>query len=195
MAYSKEQRIVNRIKGYTKKQANQNKVVDRGEERTAIATGMFLPNHSGDHSAGKTGTPSNDLDIANKKYVDDEISGIAVPFVLEKTIADPFSMEDIDTQVALGWVDNAMTISRIRVQLNADPATEINAQLKFADDFVSLANATKVDDIDTTTGSTDNTSGFDDATIPAGKFLYVEFDVQPIAAITQMHIRIDGTED
>jgi hypothetical protein len=34
---------------------------------------MFLPNHSGDHSAGHTGTPSTDLDIANKKYVDDNI--------------------------------------------------------------------------------------------------------------------------
>ncbi|MFA6077398.1 MAG: phage tail protein, partial [Candidatus Paceibacterota bacterium] len=37
---------------------------------TPIATDMFLPNHSGDHSAGHTGTPSTDLDIANKAYVD-----------------------------------------------------------------------------------------------------------------------------
>jgi len=43
------------------------------EVRTPIATDLFLPNHSGDHSAGHTGTPVNDLDIANKKYVDDNI--------------------------------------------------------------------------------------------------------------------------
>ncbi len=43
------------------------------QKRTPIATDMFLPNHSGDHSAGHTGTPINDNDIANKKYVDDSI--------------------------------------------------------------------------------------------------------------------------
>lgn len=47
--------------------------VQRREERTPIATGMYLPNHSGDHSAGKTGTPVNSLDLVNKAYVDDNI--------------------------------------------------------------------------------------------------------------------------
>jgi hypothetical protein len=37
-----------------------------------VATGeMFLPNNSGDHSAGTTGTPSSDQHIVNKKYADD----------------------------------------------------------------------------------------------------------------------------
>ncbi len=41
---------------------------------TPIASGeMFLPNHSGDHTAGTTGTPDSDFHIANKKYVDDAI--------------------------------------------------------------------------------------------------------------------------
>ncbi len=41
-----------------------------------IASEMFLPNHSGDHSKGKvTQTPVNDEDIVNKKYVDDNIGG------------------------------------------------------------------------------------------------------------------------
>ncbi|MFW6172475.1 MAG: hypothetical protein ACOC5T_01905 [Elusimicrobiota bacterium] len=43
----------------------------RPQEKTPIATDIFLPNNSGDHSAGKTGTPIHDTDIANKKYVDD----------------------------------------------------------------------------------------------------------------------------
>ena len=34
----------------------------------------IVPNHSGDHSAGTTGTPVSDLEIANKKYVDDNAS-------------------------------------------------------------------------------------------------------------------------
>ena len=43
------------------------------QKRTAIATDMFLPNHSGDHSAGiVNSTPTNDTDLVNKKYVDDK---------------------------------------------------------------------------------------------------------------------------
>ena len=38
---------------------------------TPIATNMFLPNHSGDHSKGHIRvTPTQDLEIPNKKYVD-----------------------------------------------------------------------------------------------------------------------------
>lgn len=37
--------------------------------------GMILPNHSGDHSAGRVlRTPSNDKDIVNKEYVDSQAS-------------------------------------------------------------------------------------------------------------------------
>ena len=37
-----------------------------------IAPDFFIPNHSGDNSAGKIlKTPANDNDIPNKKYVDD----------------------------------------------------------------------------------------------------------------------------
>lgn len=46
MAYTKEKRIVNKLRGYTNAQANKRQV-DRGEQRTPIATGMYLPNHSG----------------------------------------------------------------------------------------------------------------------------------------------------
>jgi len=60
MGQTKAQRIIKQLSGKVQKQ-------------TPIATNMFLPNHSGDHSAGKTGTPINDLDLVNKEYVDDEI--------------------------------------------------------------------------------------------------------------------------
>ena len=46
---------------------------------TPIASGeMFLPNHSGDHSAGTTKTPTEDQHLVNKKYVDDSIDDIPV---------------------------------------------------------------------------------------------------------------------
>jgi len=47
----------------------------RPEVKTPIATEMFLPNHSGDHSAGRVlKTPSKDNDLVNKSYVDSEIA-------------------------------------------------------------------------------------------------------------------------
>lgn len=59
---SKEARFVNKLRKQT----------SRPEIKTPIATDMFLPNQSGDHSVGVvTKTPVNDYDIANKKYVDD----------------------------------------------------------------------------------------------------------------------------
>ena len=69
MGYTKEKRLINAIVGKPTIQ-----------KRTPVATDMFLPNHSGDHSAGLVNTtPTNDTDIVNKKYVDDEISGITHP--------------------------------------------------------------------------------------------------------------------
>jgi len=35
--------------------------------------GFVIPNHDGDHSAGTTGTPVNDKDLANKAYIDSSI--------------------------------------------------------------------------------------------------------------------------
>lgn len=49
---------------------------------TPIATDMFLPNHSGDHSAGiVNSTPTADNDIVNKAYVDlILLTGLVLPY-------------------------------------------------------------------------------------------------------------------
>ena len=68
MGQTKEQKVIKQVVGKPTTQ-----------KFTPIATDMFLPNHSGDHSAGKLiRTPSNDLDLVNKKYVDDSISDIYI---------------------------------------------------------------------------------------------------------------------
>ena len=39
--------------------------------------GFVIPNHSGDHSEGRVdSTPTQDLDLVNKKYVDDNSGGL-----------------------------------------------------------------------------------------------------------------------
>lgn len=68
---TKTGKVVNALKkGVPKIQVNQ------GEVRTPIASDMYIPNHSGDHSKGRVySTPVGDYDIANKKYVDDNAGG------------------------------------------------------------------------------------------------------------------------
>ena len=54
-----------------------NKLKSRPEKRTPIASNMFLPNHSGDHSKGRVReTPTQNTDIPNKNYVDTQDSNI-----------------------------------------------------------------------------------------------------------------------
>ena len=48
--------------------------------------GFIIPNLSGDHSAGHTGTPVTNLDIANKKYVDDKIEGVTSIYARSATL-------------------------------------------------------------------------------------------------------------
>ena len=61
MGQTRAQRVIKELAGSVQKQ-------------TPIATDMFIPNHSGDNSAGDIlKTPVNDTDIPNKKYVDDTI--------------------------------------------------------------------------------------------------------------------------
>ena len=64
--YTREKRLVDNHLG-RKRNNNVGEVIPAGEQ-------FHIPNHSGDHSAGHTGTPVNDLDIANKKYIDDSIT-------------------------------------------------------------------------------------------------------------------------
>ncbi len=102
---SKTQRLINSIR--------------RGDEqRTAIATEMYLPNHSGDHSAGRVNTtPTSDFEIVNKKYVDDNIhdavtvtDGTTINFTL--TTQD-ITAETIDTAIDHDALLNFLTNEHI----------------------------------------------------------------------------------
>jgi len=53
---------------------NLKKQSNISESKSPIGTELYLPNHSGDHSAGNVSqTPTNDSSIVNKKYVDDNL--------------------------------------------------------------------------------------------------------------------------
>ena len=158
------------------------------EPKVPIAE-TFLPNHSGDHSRGRVNTtPTTDYEIANKKYVDDSITTQSRYW--DFTLLDPNGLYDVDTQVFIGWATQALTITKIQVECSADPTTEITGDLKYADDFIALTNATVINDFDTTAGKRTDTS-ITSASVASGKAIYIQFDAQPEAALAQIHFHIE----
>jgi len=92
----------------------------------------------------------------------------------------------------------AVTVTDILVDCNdPTPTAEIAVDLKFADDMYDgvFANATIIDVLDTTNGTFSATSGFDDATIPANKYVYLQFDSSPHADIKDILVDIGYTVD
>ena len=97
-------------------------------------------------------------------------------------VFDPQTLYAARPQIFFFLTPYAITITSIYIAGNdASPTTELLGDLKFADDMVtgSFANATVIDVCDTTSGYVSITSGFDDATVPAGKFIYFEMDASP----------------
>jgi len=106
-------------------------------------------------------------------------------------IINPNAAYDLDTQICIcPKLPAAITITNIEVTCNADPTTELDLDLKWADTFIGLANAAVIDVIDTTNGVTSISAGFDDADVASGKCIYVEFGAEPDEAITQVCIDI-----
>jgi len=111
----------------------------------------------------------------------------------EGTISNPQAKYALRAQLPIGYTNAAITITSIIVRLNtASAGAELAADLKFADDIftASLANAAVVNALDTTSGALTKTSAFTDATIPAGKFVYLQFDSSPHVDIVDIFLQI-----
>ena len=133
-----------------------------------IMDGMVIPNHSGvtNHIEFKRDTRAWDL-----------------------TIISPNSVYGIDTQIFLLWTIKQITITNIRIELDAN-TNQVAGDLKYADDFITLANAVVINDFDTTAGIRDDSS-ITSPTVNSGKAIYLQFDSEPHADIKQMHVHIE----
>jgi hypothetical protein len=103
---------------------------------------------------------------------------------LRLTILDPNTA--VDTDICLiPSLDAAITVTKIVVTCNADPATEIAGDLKYADAFIGMANAAVINDFDTTNGVRVDSS-ISNGNVASGKCVYLAFDATPEAAILQI---------
>lgn len=104
-------------------------------------------------------------------------------------IFNPLGVQTDDTQVCIWPVTPAaLTVTKIVVTLDA-AGNEVAGDLKWADTFIGLANATVINTFDTSSGVTSDDS-ITAGTVAAGKAIYIQFDSAPHTDITQMSVDI-----
>ena len=102
------------------------------EPKSNVSKDMFIPNLSGDHSRGSVlATPTSDTDIANKKYVDDNIGGGGAALAVK------------ESTVQVGGADIEVLDFGSGFDISESPDKEINISLDFSevsghDDFTDF---------------------------------------------------------
>ena len=113
-----------------------------------------------------------------------------MPQHLRGNIQIPNGVQANDNEVLLWPVtDAAIIVTKISISLDA-AANEVAGDLKWADAFIGLANATVINDFDTTNGVREDTS-ITAGSVAAGKCLYFSFGASPSSDITQMGFDIE----
>jgi hypothetical protein len=160
------------------------KTLAEGKTILGIPTAASAAEVTAGTEAGKFVTP------------DSLMNGVVHP--ISTTISNPQAWYTQRPQIFLKYTNVAITITDIQIACSDySPGAELAGDLKFADDMNTgvFANATVIDVCDTTNGVKSITSGFDDATVPAGKFIYFLMDASPHADIKDFLIRVLYTVD
>lgn len=114
----------------------------------------------------------------------------ALEYAYRFNMSNPSVLQTSDNEWSIDVrTSAAITITRIDITMDADPTTEMDWDLKFADAFIGLANATLIVAMDTTNGAAAITS-FTDATVPANKCIYISFGAAPDASATQVQVTV-----
>lgn len=129
------------------------------------------------------------LAIENQMGTDRRIFGL---------VSNPQAVYAQRAQITMMRTPTAITITRIHIYgSDTTPTSELAGDLKFADDINigGFANATIIDVCDTTSGVKTITTGFDDATVPAGKYIYFQMDASPHTDWKDFYIEVYYTVD
>lgn len=149
---------------------------------------LEIPNGTADvalAAAGQIDLNETDEQLSVHSGSNGEISGeVAIPLIYTKSWSfDPDAVCDgaVDRLFLMYVGDEApegIIIDEWKVSFEADPTTEADLDLKYADAVIGVANAALVDVLDTTTGasSEDTDANINSGSaIPNGKVLYLEF--------------------
>jgi hypothetical protein len=105
---------------------------------------------------------------------------------LRVTIIDPNAAYGKDSCICIWNKTNvAIVITNLEVSCGADPTTEPTGDIKYADAFIGRANPIVINDFDTTNGVRSDSS-ITAGDVPSGKCVFIRFDAEPEAAMTQI---------
>jgi len=114
------------------------------------------------------------------------------------TLLDPQAIYAVDgTNHAVTLINNvpaAFTITEINISCDADPTTEITLMFQHKAAGVGYGTPTTIEAISTVNGTATFTTGFDDATIPAGTKVFVTLS-DPDDALNECSWQIEGDWD
>jgi hypothetical protein len=164
-------------------------------------TGLVeLPNAVGDVAGVNAGDVA--VDVAEDQFMVEMTGGgectgecVLTPINSISVVTDPGAWYDTDTQIFIMTVGdeapNGIIIDQARLACNtASPSPELAIDLKYADNFTALANATNIHaSVDTSSGlfNDDTDANFNSGNAVAnGKVIYLEFASDPEGTCTQM---------
>jgi hypothetical protein len=158
-----------------------------------VSKDYIIPNHSGNHQAGRMlRTPVLDTDLVNKEYVDN-----ALPLAnhsYDFFISLPNAVFDAGTeQIAIAETLADITVTRVKVQLDIS-TQQLDADLKYASDFINLTSPTTINSMDTTSGVLDDTT-ITSASVASGKVIYMDINTIPHEDIKGMWVHIEWDYD
>ena len=111
------------------------------------------------------------------------------------TLISPYDAYIVNPSIPLlQSLNAAITINDIEVTCDKNPNTQISGNLCYADAFIGTANPVSIDKINTTSGVLVDGS-ISNATVAAGKCIYLAFDAQPSAGIATVNFNIKYTYD
>lgn len=168
-----------------------------------LVTGVIIPNGTADVALGTAGgmhLNTTDEQLSFHSAADGEISGeVSLPLIQTKSWSfDPKAVCDgaVD-RLFLMWIQDdapeGIIIDEWKISFEADPTTEVDLDLKYADAMIGVAGATLVDALDTTAGTaTEDTDANINggSAIPNGKVLYLEFGTAYTEANHQIMFQI-----
>jgi len=106
------------------------------------------------------------------------------------TLIDPADVYSISPAVCiLQSLNSAITVESIQITCDANPSIQISGNLLYANAFIGTASPVAIDKINTTSGVLYDAS-ISNAAVAAGKCVYLNFDAQPTASITQLNINV-----
>lgn len=131
-------------------------------------------------------TPTLDKHIVNKEYCDSNI--IPIKKAWDFNLNNLNALYTNDTKHFMIVALENITITRVKVKL--DVATnQIAGDLKHCSNFIGLTDATVIQAFDTTSGASDNTGL--SVNVNKDKEIYIQFDSEPHADITQAQFHIE----